>query len=148
MKIKLPKFKIKLKKFTKKQKIILLLGGLALIIVIALVVYDQTKKNAVEINNPNDEKVITTSSIELDITNNQISRPEIIVKVGTKVTWINKDNQSHLMESISQSENPIFSFVTEEIKPSSSYSIFFTQLGTWQYQDRLNPDITGQVTVR
>lgn len=66
----------------------------------------------------------------------------ITVKVGTTVTWTNKDSVAHTVTSDSGGvlDSPLFS-------AGETYSFTFNEAGTFTYHCTPHPDMKGTVTV-
>lgn len=64
------------------------------------------------------------------------------VKVGSTVTWVNKDTSTHTVTSIGSSL-----FDSGNILPGGSYSFTFTQAGTYQYYCTIHPWMKGTIIV-
>lgn len=86
-----------------------------------------------------DGKTVATTSVE--ITNFAFSPANITVKVGTKVTWTNKDSVQH---SATADGN---SFDTGLIAQNDSASYTFKKTGTYSYHCTPHPYMKGTVTV-
>jgi len=65
----------------------------------------------------------------------------ITVKVGTKVTWVNKDIEPHTVVSNDQK------FQSEALDTNESFSMTFDKPGTYGYFCSIHPHMTGTVTV-
>jgi len=63
------------------------------------------------------------------------------VKVGTKVTWTNRDPATHT----STSDTGVWN--TKSIKTGSSASFTFTKAGTYKYHCDIHPTMTAEVDV-
>lgn len=68
--------------------------------------------------------------------------PELTVRPGTTVTWINHDDDPH---TVTSTENV---FRSPGIDTDETYSYTFTQPGTYEYFCTLHPLMTGKVLVR
>jgi len=66
------------------------------------------------------------------------------IKVGNNITWINKDFAIN-HQIISDSVN--YPFDSGVLKNGQSYSLNFTQAGTYNYHDKLNPNLKGTIIV-
>lgn len=70
----------------------------------------------------------------------------VVVGPGTTVTWRNDDQDRHRIRSTSGPTE----FDSGDLDPGQSYSVTFSSLGTWQYLDDRNKDLSnywGTVTV-
>lgn len=69
--------------------------------------------------------------------------PEAVtVPAGTKVTWINKDNEPHTVVSNDQK------FQSEAMDTEDKFSVTFDKPGTYGYFCSLHPHMTGKVIVK
>jgi plastocyanin len=64
------------------------------------------------------------------------------VKVGTTVTWVNKDGTTHTVTS--QGSNL---FDSGNVPPGGTFKFTFTQAGTYQYYCTIHPFMKGTVVV-
>jgi FtsP/CotA-like multicopper oxidase with cupredoxin domain len=69
------------------------------------------------------------------------------IKVGTKVTWINKDNLPHTATSGSQQTGPSGEFDSGIIMAQGMFTHTFEKEGVYQYYCTIHPYMTAQVTV-
>lgn len=81
---------------------------------------------------------------EVEIENFAFTPANITVKVGTKVTWINKDSTAHTVTADNTSNDAPSS---EMLGKGQSYSFTFTKAGTYGYHCTVHPSMTGTVTV-
>lgn len=65
---------------------------------------------------------------------------ELTVKVGTTVTWENRDDIPHLVVSAGK-------FRSKPLDTDGSFSFTFTQAGDYKYFCSLHPHMTGMVRV-
>lgn len=65
----------------------------------------------------------------LTITNSNC--PGVTINYGEQVSWINQDDQDHLIKV--QSSDGQFIFGTDKLQPGSSASFTFPQAGTYSY---------------
>jgi plastocyanin len=79
------------------------------------------------------------------ISNDQFVPAVLKVKKGTRVVWMNRDSIAHWI-SASRDLLPDLDSLGG-IEKGSSYSYLFDKVGTWKYQDHLNPLIVGIVDV-
>lgn len=73
----------------------------------------------------------------------------ITVKVGTTVTWVNKDNDPVWVAS---NPHPVHTNLPgfdakKGVPTGGTYSYTFTKLGSWGYHNHLEPSNTGTVVV-
>lgn len=72
--------------------------------------------------------------------------PGIEVQVGQQVTWTNQDSREHLVRDVSTKEGSLFD--SGILQPGDSFSITFTQAGTYTYECSEDGDRIGTVTVQ
>lgn len=78
----------------------------------------------------------------ITIDNFTFAPAELVVPVGTVVTWVNHDDIPHsLVES-----NKVFH--SRALDTNESYSFTFTKAGDFNYFCGLHPHMTGKVIVR
>jgi len=65
----------------------------------------------------------------------------VTVKVGTKVTWINKDIEPHTVVSNDHK------FQSEALDTGDTFSVTFDKAGSYGYFCTIHPHMTGTVTV-
>jgi amicyanin len=80
------------------------------------------------------------SAVSID--NFTFSPPTLTVKIGTTVTWTNKDDIPHGIAS----SNSAF-VKSKAMDTDDSYSFIFTTPGTYQYFCYIHPHMTGTVVV-
>ncbi|HML05592.1 MAG TPA: plastocyanin/azurin family copper-binding protein [Methanobacterium sp.] len=69
--------------------------------------------------------------------------PTLIVKKGTTVTWINRQNVDHTVTST----NGKFPS-SGHIKPGSSYKVTFTKTGTYRYHCSIHDFMKGTIIIK
>ena len=77
-------------------------------------------------------------------------KPDILaIKVGTTVTFINKDKVFRWPASDLHPTHTIYSEFDpkQPIAPETEWSFTFNKVGTWNYHDHLSPLLTGKVIV-
>jgi plastocyanin len=65
----------------------------------------------------------------------------VIVKAGTKVTWVNKDIEPHTVVSNDHK------FQSEALDTNDTFSVTFDTAGTYGYFCSIHPHMTGTVVV-
>jgi plastocyanin len=82
------------------------------------------------------------SRVEID---NFVFKPkELNVAVGTKVTWVNKDDVPHT--ATSSDDPPLFD--SKALDTDDKFSFTFTKPGTYKYYCKVHPHMTGVVIVK
>lgn len=78
----------------------------------------------------------------------------LTVNKGSKVTWINNSNKSVWLTSLKDSKSLLFKCSPnifdscKEIKPKEKWSFVFSEVGKWEYYDRLNSSLNGKIIVK
>ena len=84
----------------------------------------------------------TTESFEIEIANFQFVPAEAVVAAGTEVVWLNADTDIHSIISTGELFTSSDTFANGE-----SYSVVFTEPGTYEYTCGVHPFMMGSVTV-
>lgn len=72
----------------------------------------------------------------------------ITVKVGTKVTWVNKSGETATVTSAVHPTHLLYPFLNlGTFNDGESLSVTFDKAGTYKYHNHLNPGQTGEVVV-
>jgi len=66
----------------------------------------------------------------------------LTVKTGTKVTWVNRDDDPHTATATDKQFN------SKTLDTGDQFSMQFTRPGTYNYYCALHPKMTGQVIVK
>lgn len=87
-------------------------------------------------------KTPAPASVSVNISNFAFNPPTLIVKKGTKVTWVNNDSAPHTVTSDSGSllNSPTLAL-------GQSFSFTFSNLGTFNYYCAIHPMMKGSVIV-
>ncbi len=86
-------------------------------------------------------------TVDIDAKNNQWSPDDVIVTVGTKVTWHNTDAVTHNIKKSSDSVDFGAKFGTDSFAPGQTYSFTFTKAGTYPYACTIHAAMTGKIEV-
>lgn len=78
----------------------------------------------------------------IEIKTHGFGTPEVTVRAGTTVTWINHDDDAHTVTSTTNA------FRSPGLDTDDTYSYTFTRPGTYEYFCTLHPLMTGKVIVR
>lgn len=93
-----------------------------------------------------EEKKIDKNTVQ--ISSSGFTPQNMTIKVGESVTWINKDDQKHTVNSLPHpTHTDYLKLNLGVIQPDEQKSLTFTQAGTFKYHDHLNPSLFGSVTV-
>jgi plastocyanin len=128
----------------KKKLILTGLGAILLISIVgvALAVADLSSTEAPVSETQQEE-------ITVVITDNGFEPESLLVSPGTKVVWKNEGEQIH---AVAAGPHPTHQnnqgLESPEIPKGGTYSYTFTQAGTVDYHDHLNPVLNGTVIVK
>jgi plastocyanin len=123
------------------------LGTLELALVLVACTDDSNGENASGANIVNPAPTETTATeaaqrFEIDIANFQFGPADAVVAAGTEVVWVNNDTDVHSVVSTGDlfANSDVFA-------PGESYSVVFTEPGTYAYSCGVHPFMMGTVTV-
>jgi plastocyanin len=68
--------------------------------------------------------------------------PDLSISVGTTVTWTNEDNTTH---TVTGRDNDVIA--SPDLDQGDTYSVTFSQAGTFHYLCSIHTNMTGTVTV-
>ena len=85
---------------------------------------------------------IKEGGVSSDIVN--FTHQDLVVNVGTTITWVNRDSASHTSTSEPSSA---LRWNSRGLKTGESFSVTFNEPGTYRYRCSIHPRITGTVTV-
>jgi len=89
-------------------------------------------------------KTAETSEVRVAIEDFKFEPEKLNVRPGTKVTWVNKDDEPH---SATSSEKPK-RFDSGVLDSEKSFSFTFTEPGSFAYFCKLHPHMTGLIVVQ
>jgi plastocyanin len=78
----------------------------------------------------------------IDIKDHLFAPENVTVAVGTKVTWVNHDQDPHTVVDRSKK------FRSSALDTNDTFSYIFTEPGTYKYFCTLHPTMLGTVTVK
>lgn len=81
-------------------------------------------------------------TVEVKIDNFSFGPAELIVAVGTTVTWTNRDDIPHTVVSTDKV------FKSKVLDTDEKFSYTFTQAGSFPYFCSIHPKMTGKVAVK
>ena len=90
------------------------------------------------------EGSLEASDVQVQIHDFKFEPEHLTVRPGTKVTWVNKDDEPH---SATSSEKPK-RFDSGVLDSDQSFSFTFTEQGSFSYFCKLHPHMTGIVEIR
>jgi plastocyanin len=83
----------------------------------------------------------TAAEVEVKIDNFTFEPQRIVVKAGTRVTWINEDDIPHTVVSSGKM------FKSKTLDTSDAFTFTFTTPGDYAYFCSLHPHMTGTIVV-
>jgi amicyanin len=126
--------------------------GLAVAVIIVGVIFVVTRSGADKSPSTNTQasnqqskdtnQIAAKSSIT--ISNMAYSPATLTVKAGTKVTWTNQDGVAH---SVTSSDGSSMAFDSGLLGKGQTYTLTFTQPGTYDYHCSVHPFMKGTVVV-
>ena len=85
---------------------------------------------------------VSADANEIVIQNFAFEPATLTVKVGTKVTWVNRDDEPHTATATDKRFN------SKTLENGDRFSTEFNQPGIYKYYCALHPKMTGQVIVK
>lgn len=85
---------------------------------------------------------LLTKTNEVKIDNFSFTPQTLTVPVGTKVTWVNKDDMPHTVTSESKL------FASRALDTDDKFSFTFQSPGTNNYYCAMHPKMTGRIIVK
>ncbi|HTS35778.1 MAG TPA: cupredoxin family copper-binding protein [Candidatus Solibacter sp.] len=79
---------------------------------------------------------------QVTISNYAFSPVPLTVKVGTTVTWINRDDDPHSVDSTAGK------FKSKALDTGSTFEFHFTEAGEYPFNCRFHPKMTGKIIVQ
>jgi amicyanin len=113
-----------------------------ILIFTAIILLTACGSNAMATRAANAPAVPVTGGTNVTIANFAFSPADVTVKVGTTVTWTNKDTASHNVLAVDSSWGS-----TNLIKTGQTYSFTFTKAGTYPYRCGIHPNMKATVRV-
>ena len=93
--------------------------------------------------------------LTIEITSDGFSPNPLIIGMGDRVTWINKDTAEHWPASAIHPTHEVYPEsggcigskfdACKGLKSGESWSFTFNEKGTWNYHDHLNPSLFAKV---
>ena len=77
-----------------------------------------------------------------DIVN--FTHQDLVVSVGTTITWVNRDSASHTSTATAGSA---LAWNSRRLRTGESFTFTFNEPGTYPYRCSIHPSMTGTVTV-
>jgi len=82
------------------------------------------------------------SPMTIEIEDFAFSPSEVTVPPGTKVTWMNRDDEPHTVVGLNMK------FRSQALDTDDGFSFVFTKPGTYRYLCSIHPHMKGTITVR
>jgi plastocyanin len=130
-----------------------IIGVIAAVLIIGGFATLQSQASSPSINSTtpteNNTQMNPSEGTTVEYTEQGFTPKTITVKVGTTVTWVNKDSDPMWVAS---NPHPIHTDLPgfdalKQIPTGETYSYTFTKVGNWGYHNHLNPSNTGTVVV-
>jgi plastocyanin len=86
--------------------------------------------------------VSTDSATEVKIDNFAFTPGEVTVKAGTQVSWINRDDIPHTVDSTQGK------FKSAALDTDDKFQFLFTEPGEYPFYCRMHPRMTGKIIVQ
>lgn len=83
-----------------------------------------------------------TPNNEIVIQNFAFEPATLTVKAGTKVTWVNRDDEPHTATATDKR------FASKALENGDRFSMEFSQPGIYKYYCAMHPKMTGQIIVK
>ncbi|MBI4009056.1 cupredoxin domain-containing protein [Candidatus Roizmanbacteria bacterium] len=94
------------------------------------------------------ENAMMEKEVKVNLTDSGFDPQEITVKVGTKVVWVNKTDQTGNVSSAKHPTHLVYPPLNlGDFEPGESVSLVFNEAGSYGYHDHLNPSQFGKVVV-
>jgi plastocyanin len=87
-------------------------------------------------------KPVSGQANEIVIQNFSFQPATLTIKAGTKVTWVNRDDDPHTATATDKSFN------SKTLDTGDHFSLEFTKPGIYNYYCALHPKMTGKVIVK
>ena len=84
------------------------------------------------------------AAVEVKIDNFSFAPPVLMVRAGTTVTWINRDDIPHTVVSTEEPK----AFKSKVLDTDEKFSFTFEKAGTYSYFCSIHPKMTGKVVVQ
>lgn len=117
-------------------------------------VLENTNTESLDTANVNEEIITETSGAEQDVTvtNTGFSPKSLTIKAGDSVTWTNTSTRTVYVAPDEHPAHQKYAGIWDDdesgnIAPDESYTVTFSQAGTYTYHDHLNSTFTGTIIV-
>jgi plastocyanin len=87
-------------------------------------------------------RAVNTVANQIVIENFSFVPATLVVKAGTTVTWVNRDDAPHTATDTDKRFN------SKALDTNDQFSFTFSQPGTYNYYCALHPKMTGQIIVK
>jgi len=83
-----------------------------------------------------------TEKDQINIVNFSFTPPTLTIPIGTKVTWVNHDDEPHIVRNTDKR------FVSPVLDTDDKFSYTFTTPGTYAYYCSIHPVMTAKIIVK
>jgi plastocyanin len=87
------------------------------------------------------------ATVEIDARNYLFTPADVVVDVGTLVTFHNTDSVAHNVKKSADALDFGGAFGTNVLNPNASYSFTFSKVGTFPYTCTIHAGMTGKIQV-
>jgi plastocyanin len=91
------------------------------------------------------QQVAATGPAQISIDNFNFSPSTLTIAAGTKVTWVNNDEEPHTVVNVDQ---PTRVFRSGGLDSGDTYSFVFDKPGTYDYICSIHPHMSGKIVVK
>lgn len=100
-----------------------------------------------EVMSPTGGKMME-KEVTVNLTDSGFDPKAVTVKIGTKVVWVNKTNQTGNVSSAKHPTHLVYPPLNlGNFEPGKSVSLVFDKAGSYSYHDHLDPSRFGTVVV-
>jgi plastocyanin len=138
-----------MKKFRTSKSVDFKWGALALVAIVGVMTLSGASAspasdtgNHSSISEPVSAGASTDSVSEVKVDNFAFNPGAVTVKVGTQVTWINRDDIPHTVDSTEGK------FKSAALDTDDKFQFRFTEPGEYPYYCRMHPKMTGKIIVQ
>ncbi len=111
---------------------------LLILILVAIVIFLVVRKPSESISPPIDKSIILEEA-NVFIQNFSFNPAEVVIKIGGKVAWLNKDSAPHSVE--------INGMKSANLSKGDSFEFIFNKAGEYDYICGIHPYMKGNITV-
>lgn len=128
-----------------KIKVGIIIAVLVLVGLAGLMVFRNSSRGVIlDTGNLGDANEPLSGTITIEIKNSQYTKGKVTVKKGSTVTWMNRDATEH---DVSPTKTQSVFQRSPMLARGESYSVTFSETGTFDYFCTPHPFMTGSVEV-